>query len=857
MRGFLLSIDALIAVSMLLLLAVFLSGLGFTYHSPELKYQRLYYAGKDLLAVLQELKINNLQDFPVIQYYMQEGVITSKDLDKSFLDIVGSLWAAGNVSDSRNMTEGVLGSILNGSKYGFEIIIGNTSIYSKNTTNRTYVARLSAIISGYDIGRPVSGHVANAYLTRLSKITSSFAYFGGYVGDGNVTRTLELPGDAVVTGAEIEANTGSPFNLYVNGNFIGSYTPLAGNMSADTWVICSGMPGCSDFVGGGNTIELNFTAPENSYIGGGYIKVTYNTSEPNTIPIFFGNQTATQVHQFPGISGIINLYSSFYVPGELDSVFVHLHYLSNYSLFMNIGNVTVFESNSTGEQRVNLTDQSIAGNLSVGGLGMDFLSNRTVPLRIGLKNISYMTMGTRTGDSVLVTDVSGSMDECAVYSVPYICSYSCIFGGPKSCEVGSPQECTGNVCGGTCFIPFGHSLDCNQTKLDKAKEADRGFVDIVLNESMPGNRVGLVSYEDGLDSTENLTDNKTVLYSEIDGYTAGGATCICCGINEAVDILVEQSNSSRRRTIVVMSDGEANRECSRQGTGDAKNDTIQAACDAYSSYNITVYTVGYGDDVDNETLNQTAECGNGNYYFSNATELAETFREIAEDILNASYQAQTIEISGNMSMDTVLYPDSHMEFEYFPVQKLGYGEVSVTLETGKFGGNVTSPKNASFFVPGGAKVLDAKVTSYSSRYWTDRLLLSNSLTGGWQKVFDLGIYGSDYTALGDPYIVYVPVNLVGAGENNSLSIDTAITPGNTTGGSPDDRLVYSLGVEGSVGYGNVFFSSQEAVEDAVQRLENKLAAFGISIEEGRTDSQSIAGVTSMWGPGIIEVRSWI
>ena len=854
-RGFLLSTDALVAIGMLLMLAVFLSGLSLTYHSPELMYQRLYYAARDLLTVLQEMRIADIQEFSTIRYYIERGTITQDDLNKSFFDLIGSLWAAGNLTDVKNLTQDVVGSILQGSKYGYEVFIGNTSIYLRNETAPNYIARLSVVVSGYDVGRPVSGFVANAYLERLSKTTSRFVYFGGYVGDGNITQIVKLPEDANVSKAEMELDAGGDFYLYINDNLVGAFSPSQENMTADNWTICDSPANCFYFTPGENTIRLNFTGNRN-YIGGGYLKIDYNTSKPDTLPLSMSNDTAVKRDMFPGIEGIINLYSSFYIPGELRFISAHLHYLSNYTVFMAIGNVTVFEHNATGEQSINLTNESIGGNLSAGGLGFRLLSNRTVPLRIGLKNISYVLMGSGKGDSVLVTDVSGSMGWCAVYDVPYMCNYNCLLGGTKRCEVGSPDDCRGNVCGGFCFIPYNHHLDCNQTKLDVAKNADKEFVDIVLNESVPGNRAGLVSYADSVESFQDITDNKTTLYSEIDSYVAGGATCICCGINRAVDMLVTQSNSSRRRTIVVMSDGEANVGCEQQGTGDAKQDTIQAACDAYNNYNITVYTVGYGPDADNETLNQTALCGGGQFYFSNVTELAETFREIAENILNASYAAQTVEVQGNISMDTVLYPDSYIEFEYIPTQIIGYGEVSLTFETERFGGNVTSPKNGSFYIPAGVKVADAKVTSYSSQYWTDRLFFNSSLTNGWNNVFDLSMYGSEYTNLGDPYIIYIPLNLVSVGGNNYISIDTAANPSNTTGGSPDNRVIYSLVIDGSVGYGDVFFSEQNATDDAIQRLENKLAQYNITLMEGRADTQSVSGVTSMWGPSRIEARCW-
>ena len=92
--------------------------------------------------------------------------------------------------------------------------------------------------------------------------------------------------------------------------------------------------------------------------------------------------------------------------------------------------------------------------------------------------------------------------------------------------------------------------------MDLAKEADLEFIDIVLN--LSGNRVGLVSYESDVDSVEPITDVKVNLQSEINSYTASGATCICCGVNRAKNMLTASPNAP---FMIVMSDGAATMYC--------------------------------------------------------------------------------------------------------------------------------------------------------------------------------------------------------------------------------------------------------------------------------------------------------
>ena len=151
-----LSLDALIAIGLVLLLAIFLSSFGFSSSSPELTYQRLYYGGKDVLNVIKNAKLSNLQDFEIVQDYLEAGVLVQDDMNKSLLDIIGSFWASGNVSYAENLTKGILGKILNETKCSYELRMDGDSVY-KIDTPVNYLARLTTIVSGYAIGKPVSG----------------------------------------------------------------------------------------------------------------------------------------------------------------------------------------------------------------------------------------------------------------------------------------------------------------------------------------------------------------------------------------------------------------------------------------------------------------------------------------------------------------------------------------------------------------------------------------------------------------------------------------------------------------------------------------------------------------------------
>jgi hypothetical protein len=484
---------------------------------------------------------------------------------------------------------------------------------------------------------------------------------------------------------------------------------------------------------------------------------------------------------------------------------------------------------------------------------------------------------TGNADVILITDVSGSMDNQL-----------------NGSSTGTDRNCND---------PNLYNQTTNRISL--AKCLDKEFENIILNVS--GNRVGLVSYRDSLSNFHNLSTNKTSLESQINGYFANSATCICCGINKAYDILKSQSNSSRQKFVILMSDGIPSSYCSSNCMGNgttgggssncggwecccnanpangagctcggtcSQQCTCQckmlnanySSCRVHNDLNTTVHSIGFGPVINcpmgNITLRSIAKCGNGTYYGSdNATELKNIYRSIAESIVSISYQAQLIEISGNVSMNNTLYTDSYIELNYTPTGPLPeYGEVSMTRETERLsnqtGITIDIPyKEGWFNISSDVKVVDAKITSYSAEYWTDRLNVSNS-SRVWNRVFLLADWGSIYRILGDPYIVQIPAELISSG-NNSVRIGTGLGSNNATGGSPDDRVIYTMRFKASVDYGTVFNSSDLANQDATERLIDKTRNYvNVTADDVATQTETIGGIMWLWGPSLLKIIAW-
>jgi hypothetical protein len=307
-----------------------------------------------------------------------------------------------------------------------------------------------------------------------------------------------------------------------------------------------------------------------------------------------------------------------------------------------------------------------------------------------------------------------------------------------------------------------------------------------LTSSCVGNTYQLFQPDENIARTINLTDNRTELYDFIDETDTWWGTCICCGINKGVDLL--KDSTTINKFMVVMSDGVANVECAQQGltpdlngngqADDAGDDAIQAACDAFNNKGITVYAVGFGEDVDNDTLQGIANCGNGSYYYGNVSELVGIYQNISRDIINTSYKRQTIIGKGNIR--TKLFSDSYIEFDYVE-EAVPYGLV-LTAEK-PFYNNLYG----NFSVPSDALILETNVISYSGPRWTERVDINTNNT------YNLSEYGNQFIKLGDPYSISIPNYLVETGgTDNQVLLKTGLSPTNVTGGSINNSIIYKI-----------------------------------------------------------------
>ncbi|MFB6166849.1 MAG: VWA domain-containing protein, partial [Candidatus Nanohaloarchaea archaeon] len=450
-------------------------------------------------------------------HYIRTTHLTEDDLNRSVMDAVAVLWASNDTEAARNLAREYLSKVVPDG-YGYSLRVsedGETVIYntSRVPTEANFVARSSRVISGVARDKPTRGFIARASLFEATKRATKNVFYGGYVGDGNITSNVTLPDLHTVLNVTFEGDFSGPFDLYFNDRYAGHYVPTAENLSADVFQVCSterNASVCEALDPGDNLVHVNFTTGNRS-IGGGFLSIDYNRT---TGLKERGGKYLQRRKKLHGIEGVINLFSSFYVPGSLEEIEAYLHLsMDGSTAFFSIGNETVYSQEIQGEKTVSLSSSEILGNLSY--LDKWGLSRSTVPFRVGVTRESLMLQNAREIDAVGVTDVSGSMSR--------------------------------------------------NDKIDKAKNAAKKFIDIVLNAT--GSRVGLVAFNGQIDSYLNLMQDRERLDSEVESWKAGGETCIGCGIVEGINVLI-----NRKETRDVLSErSEWRYRVGKPGTGAWKN----------------------------------------------------------------------------------------------------------------------------------------------------------------------------------------------------------------------------------------------------------------------------------------------
>ena len=151
-----------------------------------------------------------------------------------------------------------------------------------------------------------------------------------------------------------------------------------------------------------------------------------------------------------------------------------------------------------------------------------------------------------------------------------------------------------------------------ETKLYYAQAAARDLVGTIQNEAVTGgvnHTVGLATFSDNAQINSKLSSNYSTVDSVINSLEPLNSTNMEDGIYKGVDVL-GSSQGNRQKIIVLLSDGLPNQGASSQ------EDLLAGAVEAARARGITINTVGFGDDCDEDLLRGIASYTGGMYAFA-------------------------------------------------------------------------------------------------------------------------------------------------------------------------------------------------------------------------------------------------
>jgi hypothetical protein len=720
-RGVFFSTDALIALIIILLSILVV----YPITKPIRQASVLQ---EDVLVVLSSLRVNEIDDDYVQNDLIGGGWIN--DPNKSLLEQIGEFYVT-NKTLARGLSEAVLNYVNTSDNIG--IWYGNTLLASKNSTpietarNIDIGRRTIGGIKGLNETESVTGFSARAFLT--SALQRNYYYFGGYVGDGNISVLVDINYTGMIKEIYLEIATNTNFSLCINdelcsGHFappVSEFEPMEFDLSAYN----------GSFNPGENIVKFKpVSLGDSLYIAGGFMKITYNNSQKYELH---------DRYNFPGIEGIINIYDGFYVPGNLNGMSINITLDSNETTYLIIGNKTIFNQSTTGVETIEKTSAEILAILG----NYDDYEEKTIPLRLGIENISYVPLHNA-----------------------YIMSVADLSGGVSSAKA----DCDENGVAGE---------NSDEKGVNAVKCANIQLVDLLLDVAIV--EIGLAGTDTDVDEDDyhELSRDQTSLNATIDGWDQENNLDLCEGIQNATGTLNDAASGEDFKSIVLLGTKEPN-SCLGGPASTATADTLALACDTWTNHNIRIDTVGIidgpGDQNLDTMLRDIADCANGTYYNQSADDdLVDLYKALGGDLLGIIFYMQTAGSVGGFT--SYLSPNSYIEFDYDKAAP-SYGLIT-TIEQ-KFQDNYYG----NFSIPPSTELIEVLAISYSGPRWTDYAEIN------YTSVYNLSAYGGIYTRLGDPYAFHIPNSLVQ--EENTVKITTGVSPLNSTSGSEHNKILYTV-----------------------------------------------------------------
>lgn len=161
-----------------------------------------------------------------------------------------------------------------------------------------------------------------------------------------------------------------------------------------------------------------------------------------------------------------------------------------------------------------------------------------------------------------------------------------------------------------------------RTKLASATEAAGIFLDQLHLGT--GDQAAVVAFNADADLLQTLTADRGALDGALASIQSALQTCLVCGVDVgATELTSDRRNPDNTPVMVVLTDGLSNPR--------PASEAVVRAAEA-KERGVVVYTIGLGDTVDFEALEQIASEPDYFYRAPNAEDLADIYRQIAVEI---------------------------------------------------------------------------------------------------------------------------------------------------------------------------------------------------------------------------------
>jgi hypothetical protein len=257
-RAMYFTLDGILAAT-IIVSAVFLY---MTFSTSEQDSSQLQATASDAVNILNTMTVSEVNS-PLTSQVLATNLVTEND---TVIRAIGVLWATNNPL-AQNFTEYVMSDF--SPRYSYAVYLEGTLLMNRSLMLQSQASKVTAAkqqISGVAQSKPLAGNTATSFLKRLeNKSTSSFAYLGGFIGQGNITVILNLPSDVDSTRVQnllLELDTPQEFALYINNQYCTVFTPSTPEMIPDAWNASACI---NSLVTGDNTFKFVYANLTNAY----------------------------------------------------------------------------------------------------------------------------------------------------------------------------------------------------------------------------------------------------------------------------------------------------------------------------------------------------------------------------------------------------------------------------------------------------------------------------------------------------------------------------------------------------------------------------------------------------------------